>query len=264
MNTRSGRRNFDNAKRTAFTTAAVAAALVALFFAAKWTKNNFVEAERFKIKKITASGFVNIPEKEFLEKLPVAYGDNIVLSFFKSIDRRMKKEFPGIKHVEAKRSMSGEIELTVKEREPVAWRISAEGAPEGVDCENICFKLKPGERFLPELAIDAADNRIRERIIALLVDLTHRKEKLYLDIVKLYNTGGEIFMKLRDSSEIRWGRYDGEDIGAKLSKLYRIINEAKTQFGNLEYVELHLADEGRVVVMPSAHERKGGNAGGKR
>ncbi|MEW6039955.1 MAG: FtsQ-type POTRA domain-containing protein [Elusimicrobiota bacterium] len=245
------KRDFSSIKKVIFRTIILIMTGTAIFFAGKWTKRNVLESEKFKIKKINVSGFINVSEREFRAKLPVNYGDNVLLSYLTGIGRKMKKTFPAIKSLKVDRNLSGELNIVLTERSAIAWCYSENGAVEGIDEENVRFLLKPVPRSIPEMCIKGDQARIAEKAVALLSDLIRREENLYLSIVKLYNVGEEFFIVLKNSKEIFWGRYDGEEIKEKLSAFYLVLNDTKSRFGGFEYIDLQLAYEGRVAVLPA-------------
>ncbi|OGS21510.1 MAG: hypothetical protein A3J83_05875 [Elusimicrobia bacterium RIFOXYA2_FULL_40_6] len=73
---------------------------------------------------------------------------------------------------------------------------------------------------------------------------------MYLNTLKLYNVRDRVTIILSDNTNIFWGFPDKEEFEAKLDYLEKTLKKAKTDFANIEYIDLKLFREGRIIVKP--------------
>ncbi|MBU0952281.1 MAG: FtsQ-type POTRA domain-containing protein [Elusimicrobia bacterium] len=219
-----------------------------LVFGAYKLYNFLFMTTKFNIKNISVEGLKSIPEQKFYEILPVKPGDNLFKTYFMKTEKRIITEFPVVKTLSIRRDIPDTIRCIVTERKPVAW-LKDNSETRFVDNENVCFTV---ETSTPQTVpyIEVESDITRKQAVQLLDYLKCRKNNLYLSTLKLYNVRDRVTLVLNDNTKIFWGFPDREEFEAKLDYLEKTLKKAKTDFANIEYIDLKLFQEGRIVVKP--------------
>ncbi|MFH2069691.1 MAG: FtsQ-type POTRA domain-containing protein [Elusimicrobiota bacterium] len=239
--------------------------ITSVFFIAGRAGHKYLFASgRFNIEEITVSGLDALPESDLLSGLPVKYGDNLIATYFMRIAGPLKDALPEIKSVRIRRRLPGKISFIITERKPIAWIYHKDGAI-GIDDENTCFPLRKNYSAMPEVAIDepvisrdgvlrdGKPSKFRGDAVKLLARILKHKREVYSEIARLSNLKDNFVLKLRDNCEILWGPYNENKIERQIKYTCAVMEQAQNVLGRspIEYIDLQLFDENRIIVKPS-------------
>ncbi len=205
-------------------------------------------SDSFRIKKIEVKGLKSISEKDFLRYSRIKLKDNLLSTLFMDLEYNIKSNLVEIKKIKVIRKFPDTIEFLVSEREPIAWMFDRNKEKFAIDDENVVFELKYSTNILPQIEIEEID--LRKDALVLLKNIKSKKTDLYFDILKLYNIKDRIVLLLKSNTKIFWGKYSNDSFDKKLFYLSKVMEDAKKKFGEVEYIDLKLYSEARVIVKP--------------
>jgi len=213
--------------------------------------------DKFRIKEINLVGLTSVPSAEFIAKLPVKINDNIILSFFKrKIEKNIKSIYPQIRHFSISRRFPDKLNIKIVERTPVCYLTANNNIYYGIDENNVLFSFIPssnpaiGRCYGPELSISSNTGQNREVVIAFIESIKKKNRRLFDSIGTIsMKKNNDLILSLTDYTSIIWGEYSKSETESKLDYLERVIS--KKQFEKLEYIDLRLTADSRVVIKPA-------------
>ncbi|MDI6640981.1 MAG: FtsQ-type POTRA domain-containing protein [Elusimicrobiota bacterium] len=248
-----------------------------VFFVGK-TVHEFLYSDTFEIKQIEIEGLESIPEDKFLKALSdvgLKVGGNLIETYFIKVEKKIKYFLPVVKSVRIKRYFPNRIKFIVVEREPIATvkvvgEVESTQVGDGVvgeimaiDEENVCFATDRDLTCLPKIVISSDVSSASSSTlpaVKLLKAIQGRDNKLYLSVLKSYNIKGELILLLRSNTKIFWGEYNSGFVDAQIGFLNKVLLDAENRFGggfkNINYIDLKLFNEGRIIVNPVAGWRR--------
>jgi len=223
--------------------------LIGVFsFISKKVYDFLLFSEKFEIKKIEVKGLETISKDDFLNSCGVKVKDNLINTYFTGLENKIKNNFREIKTLKIHRKFPDTIEFIVTERKPLAWLIDKDKNQFAVDEENMVFELKSLTDNIPQIEIEK--DSLRKDGILLLREIKSKKSDLYFDILKLYNIKDRFVILLKNNIKIFWGEYTENSFNKKLYYLNKVMNDAAKRFNGIEYIDLKLYEEGRIIVKP--------------
>jgi len=205
-------------------------------------------SNKFEIKRIEVKGLESISKEDFLNFSGVKLKDNLINTYFTKLEDRIKNNFKEIKSVKIHRKFPDTIEFVVEEREPLAWLVDKDKNQFAVDEENVLFVTKSLPENIPQIEI--GKDELRRYAVFLLRDIKSKKLDLYFDILKLYNVKDKFVILLKNNTKIFWDEYIETSFDKKLYYLKKVMEDATKRFNGIEYIDLKLWREGRIVVKP--------------
>ncbi|MDY6825711.1 MAG: FtsQ-type POTRA domain-containing protein [Bacillota bacterium] len=109
----------------------------------------------FRIKEVSVNGAKDLTNSEIINAAGIETGDSIFLLSSEKISGRIKAACPQIDDVEFERILPDKVEITVAERTPVAFVMTADGYWE-MDRNAVCFscRAEPEEGYPLIVGID--------------------------------------------------------------------------------------------------------------
>ncbi|OGS20941.1 MAG: hypothetical protein A2252_04420 [Elusimicrobia bacterium RIFOXYA2_FULL_39_19] len=202
----------------------------------------------FKIKNIYVNGLKSVDKQKFINSLSIKYDDNLIKTYFVNIKSKAIKDFRFIKSIAIDRLPPDTIKFEITERTPLAF-IYKEGQLNLIDEDRVYFKIENSTFTLPVLETDSL--RSTEDAVYLLNALKKKNFQLYFNVLKLYNNKDKVTLILRDNIKVFWGAPDKTGFDEKLKVFDDTMLRAKTDYKDIDYIDLKLSNEGRVVVKPT-------------
>jgi len=216
-----------------------------------WTLvNGFLfTSDIFRIRKIEITGNRNVSENEIVALLPFRDGDNLFKVSLSEAEDDVQQCKPELKSITMHRRWH-RILIKVRERQPVAC-ITMNGQRLGLDEDNVPFPLrgKWARAPLPEV-VDTQDSD-RPEVLRFIALFAPAAKDLFSHIVKLSaEPGDNIDFETDQHLKVYWGKVDPDSIRQKLKRLAQVIEDAKTRFAGIEYINLCFFADGRIIVKP--------------
>ena len=225
--------------------------LAVVIFISK-TIHRFV-LSKFEIKYIEIEGLSSIPKEKFLTLLPVKLKNNLVGTYFTGITKKISTLIPEVKSVRIKREFPDRIIFIVTERKPVA-AVEIGKKLIGIDEDNVLFETNRDLSQLPQIVIDSYTTGKAiswiSNAIKLLTVINEKNEKIYLLISKLYNINSMFTLLLKSNTKVFWTDCN-DNISTQLELLSKTLEFAEQSFKNIEYIDLRLYNEGRIILKPT-------------
>jgi|SRR3989339_103015 len=218
---------------------------------------------KFAVKHLSVSGLTSVPEHKFFEILPAHEGDNLFRTYFRKIEKTVTAGIPVIKSVSVRRDIPDTVRFFVTERKPLAW-CKMSGETKYIDDENTCFSVETSTFVLPVPFVEFESAETREQAVELLSYLKQRDVQLYFNTLKLYNVRDRVTLVLNDNTKIFWGFPDSKEFDAKLHYLQKTLENSRANCGVIEYIDLKLFNEGRIIVKPAPVKMPGRLTDGER
>lgn len=208
---------------------------------------------KFKIRNITVTGLKSIPREKFYSLLPAKPGENLFKTYFLRMEKTVTYGLPVIKSFSVSRDIPDTIRFAVTERKPLAW-LTKNRQTNYIDEENVCFTVETASYayHVPYIEVESAETS--QQAVQLLSYLKEKDSQLYFNILKLYNIRDRVTIVLNDNSKIFWGFPDSEEFEPKLDYFNKTMaaERERTNNGGIEYIDLKLFREGRIIVKPAA------------
>ncbi|MFH1367528.1 MAG: FtsQ-type POTRA domain-containing protein [Elusimicrobiota bacterium] len=224
-----------------------------------WTykaATNFIfKSEHFTVRKVEVRGIKNISQSEVLSLLPFRTGDNMFSFNASSVENDIYKCKQELKKVSVGRGWH-KIVVDVEERVPVAF-VNSGGQRMGIDYDNKPFPLRGrwAKEILPEIVNQ--NEQERRTILDFVGVFTPRAKDFFSGILKFrLEPMDRVVLDMGDGSRIFWGPFEKAKVESKLKNLLRVIEDSKTKYESLEYVNLSFFDDGRILVKPKASAAK--------
>mgnify|MGYP000020590501 CR=1 FL=1 len=201
------------------------------------------------IKQIEIEGLKAITENEFLNALSnvgIKVGSNLIETYLIKLGEKIKKAMPEVKSVRIKRNLPNRIKFIVTEREPIGT-VEIDGKLVAIDDENVCFVTNRDISNLPQIMTDI--DKVSDGV-KLLKALNEMNRNIYFLISKVYNINDRFTLLLKSNTKIFWGEYSDNVVDTQLKLLNKTLQDAESRFRNIEYIDLRLFNEGRVILKP--------------
>lgn len=219
-----------------------------IWYGGKSAYNIIINAECFKIKNIDISGCKNITKSEILALLPYRKGDSVLCLSFNNIEKSILEYKSEIKNISIRRGWKRLI-VKVVEREPVGL-VKVNNKLMCIDYENKTFPIRGHliDESLPEIVYTTENERME--ILKFMRLLKTEAKDIYRDIVNFSLESNGMVFKLKDGLKVFWGIPDKTEIGLKLQWLNRVLNDARSRFQGVEYINLIFINDGRIIIKP--------------
>lgn len=209
----------------------------------------FLGSDNFTIKKIEVRGNKNVSESEIIALLPFREGDNIFKVWLSEARKNLASCKPELKKISLGRRWQ-KIVVDLTERVPVAC-VTLEGQRLGLDDDNLPFPLR-GQYYreqLPEVTSTVPAERAEA--LRFIKAFAPAARNVYDGLAGLYvEPFNTIVLDMRDGTRIYWGPLEKDKLRPKLERLAQILEDSKSRFTGLEYVNLNYFDDGRIIVKP--------------
>ncbi|MFO8192655.1 MAG: FtsQ-type POTRA domain-containing protein [Bacillota bacterium] len=176
----------------------------------------------FRIKEVSVNGAKDLTKSEIITAAGIEINDSIFLISSQKVACKIRAACPQVDSVEFERILPDKVEITVAERTPVAFVMTADGYWE-MDRNAVCFacRAEPAERYPliaginGELVIPGIPLRCRERREALIKFFAawNGEEKITIEQIDLYDSYNMI-LQTETGMEIWLG--DGRGMEEKL------------------------------------------------
>lgn len=222
-------------------------------FAVIWLKNkisSFLSSDVFTIKELRVVGLKTISSQQL--NLDTIKGNVNIWQLSSELFSDIIKKYPRIKDIKISKHYPDRITLIFSERTPM-FLIKENENIFAVDCEGVLFE--PVEQELNSLIIVEKHNRSAIEFCAvlnLIKTLKDSRSHLKDEIASIRFEGSSIITRLKDNTEIRWGKLnDKSDIKKTISYLEMVYNDATERFGKIAYIDItDIEENSRAVVLP--------------
>lgn len=214
----------------------------------------FPASDLFALHTVTVAGNRVVPSEEIVSRSGLVRGESVFRVNAHEVRLRLRRD-PRIEDVSVAAAPSGTVQITVRERLPVAALRTPDGYVD-LGPDAVAIARVPGPGPYPWLAVSRLDpawvqvgtvvpsDDVRAGVLAAgLLPEALRPLVAGLRV----DAGGEVALALRDGVEVRVGTADR--IAERLRQAPEVLAAVRARGGRVDYVDLRFP--GSVIVKPA-------------